>query len=155
MRPAVRGPRVPQNTIKLCVNMVHFLITMEFWNRTPANRRTWCAANRHEPAHLEKQPEERLCYKYQALQTGSHHKPKKNLPTRLWDHSHFSHLEIQPYRWGHLQILETNNDYLSLRLKAPTQRPFSWNTLSTNDCIITFHLTPPEEGKGTGVLSLK
>lgn len=155
MRAAVRGPRVPQNTIKLCVNMVHFLITMEFWNRTPANRRTWCAANRHEPAHLEKQPEERLCYKYQALHTGSHHKPKKNLPTRLRDHSRFSHLEIQPYRWGHLQILETNNDYLSLRLKAPTQRPFSWNTLSTNDCIITFHLTPPEEGKGTGVLSLK
>lgn len=155
MRAAVRGPRVPQNTIKLCVNMVHFSITMEFLKRTPANRRAWCAVNRHEPAHLEKQPEERLCYKYQALQTGSHHKPKKNLPTRLWDHSHFSHLEIQPYRWGHLQILETNNDYLSLRLKAPTQRPFSRNMLSTNDCIITFHLTPPEEGKGTGVLSLK
>lgn len=150
MRAYVRGPKVPQNTIKLCVDIVHSSITMEFWNWTPINRRSRCAANRHEPTHLDKQPKERLHYTYQALQTDSHHKPKKNLPTHLWDQSHLSHLGIQPYWWGYLQILETNNDYLSLILKAPTQRPFSWNMLSTNDCIITFHLFPLEESKGQG-----
>lgn len=143
MRAAVRRPKVPQNTIKPCVDIVHFSITLESWNRIPANRGTWCAANRYEPTHLDKQPEERWLYKYQSSQTGSHHKPKKSLPTRLRDHSHFSHLGIQVYQWGHLQILGRNNEHLSLRLKAPTQRPFSRNTLGTNDCVITFHLSPP------------
>lgn len=153
MRAAVGGSKVPQNTIKSCADIVHFSITMKFWNRTPVNRGTWYTPNKNAPTHLDKQPEGRWRYKYQGLQTGSYHKPKKSLPTRLWDHSHFSHLGIQPYQWGHLQILETNNEYLSFRLKALTQRPFSWNILSTNDYIITLHLSPLEEGRDKGTIS--
>lgn len=103
MRTAVRGPKGPQNTIKPCVDIVHFSITMEFWNRTPADRGTWCAVNKHEPTHLDEQPEEGWHYKHQALQTGSHNKPKESLLTCLPDHSHFSLLGIQPYRWANLQ----------------------------------------------------
>lgn len=62
MRAAVRGPKVPQNTMKPCADIVHFLITAEFWNGTPANRGTRCAANRREPTHLDKQPAERWLY---------------------------------------------------------------------------------------------
>lgn len=68
---------MPPNTIKSCVDIVHFSITMEFWNRTPANRGTQCAPNKHVCTHLDKQPEERGCCKYQGLQMGSYHKPKK------------------------------------------------------------------------------
>lgn len=138
MRAAVRGPKVPRNTIKPCVDIVHFLITMEFWNRTPTNRGTWCAANRSEPTHLDKEPEERWFYKCQALQTGPHPKPQKRLPPRFPDHSHFSHLGIQLYRWGHLQTVETNNEYLSGRRKAPTQR----KALSAGICSVQMTAYP-------------
>lgn len=72
---------------------------MEFWNRTPANRGTWCAANRYEPTHLDKQPEERWLYKCQALQTGPHPKPQKSLP-------HASQTTAISVTWGYNSIGE-------------------------------------------------
>jgi hypothetical protein len=38
MRAAVRDSKVLQNTIKACVDIVHFSITMEFWIRTPSTK---------------------------------------------------------------------------------------------------------------------
>lgn len=154
VRAAVRGPKVPWNTIKPCVDIVHFLITMEFWNRTPAHRGTWCATNRYEPTHLDKQPEERWLYKCQACKQAltPNHSKASPMPPRPQPFQSLGDTALS-VRWS--SNSRDNNEYLSRRLKAPTQRKafFSRNVLSTNDCNITFHLFPPEEGKGTGLLS--
>ena len=146
MRAAVRGPEVPQNTIKPCVDIVHFLITTELWNRTPANRGTWCAANGYEPTHLDKQPTERWLCKCQALRTDPQWVAQKSLSC-CGDHSHFSPLGIQLYL--SLRSSSTNRDKQWIPFFG-TQGTYTKKGLSAGMCSVqmtAYHISSLPSGR--------